>query len=60
MVCINGGRQMPAGLSLLKKRLYLRKDAADQMWKSLQVQGWKKENAIGCDRQTLIGPFLLF
>ena len=33
---------MPEGPPLLKERRYLRKDAAEQMWKSLQTQGWKK------------------
>ena len=27
---------------LLKERRHLRKDAADQLWKSLQSQGWKR------------------
>ena len=27
---------------LLKERRYLRKDAAEQLWKSLQTQGWRK------------------
>ncbi len=35
-------RQMPEGPPLLKERRYLRKDAAEQLWKSLQTQGWKK------------------
>ena len=33
---------MPEGPPLLKERRYLRKGAAEQMWKSLQTQGWKK------------------
>ena len=33
---------MPDGPPLLKERRYLRKDAAEQMWKSLQNQGRKK------------------
>ena len=41
-VFIDRGRQMPVGPPLLKERRYLRKDAAEQMWKSLQTQGWKK------------------
>ena len=36
------GRQMPEGPPLLKERRYLRKDVAEQLWKSLQTQGWKK------------------
>ena len=37
------------GPPLLKERRYLRKDAAEQLWKSLQTQGWKplKEPAWG-------------
>ena len=38
----NRGRQMPDGPLLLKERRYLRKDAAEQLWKSLQTQGWEK------------------
>ena len=41
-VLIDRGRQMPAGPPLLKERRYLRKDAAEQMWKLFQTQGWKK------------------
>ena len=41
-VFIDRGRQMPEGPPLLKERRYLRKDAAEQLWKSLQTQGWKK------------------
>ena len=33
---------MPEGPPLLKERRYLRKDAAEHLWKSLQTQGWKK------------------
>ena len=36
-VFIDRGRQMP----LLKERRYLRKDSAEQLWRSLQTQGWK-------------------
>ena len=48
-VFLDRGRQMPEGPPLLKERRYLRKDAAEQMWKSLQNQGWKplKEPAWG-------------
>ena len=41
-VFIDRGRSMPEGPPLLKERRYLRKDAAEQLWKSLQTQGWKK------------------
>ena len=41
-VFIDRGRQMPEGPPLLKERRYLRKDAAEQLWKSLQTKGWKK------------------
>ena len=40
-VFIDRGRQMPDGLPLLKERRYLCKDAAEQLWMSLQAQGWK-------------------
>ena len=40
-VFIDRGRQMSKGPPLLKERRYLRKDAAEQLWKSLQTQGWK-------------------
>ena len=41
-VFLDRWRQMREGPTLLKERRYLRKDAAEQMWKSLQTQGWKK------------------
>ena len=41
-VFLDRGRQMPECPPLLKERRYLRKDAAEQLWKSLQTQGWKK------------------
>ena len=34
-------RLLPDGPPLLKERRYLRKDAAEQLWKSLQAQVWK-------------------
>ncbi|AII48579.1 hypothetical protein KR52_05405 [Synechococcus sp. KORDI-52] len=34
------GRTMPDGPPLLKERRYLGKEAADQLWQSLQRQGW--------------------
>ena len=40
-VFVDRGRSMPDGPPLLKERRYLRKDAAEQLWKSLQGQGWK-------------------
>ena len=48
-VFLDRGRQMPDGPPLLKERRYLRKDAAEQLRKSLQMQGWKplKEPAWG-------------
>ena len=41
-VFFDRGRSMPEGSPLLKERRYLRKDAAEHLWKSLQTQGWKK------------------
>ena len=41
-VFIDRGRQMPDGPPLLKERRYLRKEDAEQLWKSLQSQGWKR------------------
>ena len=41
-VFIDRGRQMPEGPPLLKERRYLRKDAAEQLWNSLQTQEWKQ------------------
>ena len=40
-IFIDRGRLLPEGPPLLKERRYLRKDAAEQMWCSLQTQGWK-------------------
>ena len=40
-VFLDRGRKMPEGPPLLKERRYLRKDAAEQLWHSLQTQGWK-------------------
>ena len=40
-VFIDRGCQMLEGPPLLKERRYLRKNAAEQLWKSLQTQGWK-------------------
>ena len=40
-VFLDRGRLLPDGPPLLKERRYLRKDAAEQVWKSLQTQGWK-------------------
>ena len=41
-VFMDRGRLMPDGPPPLKERRYLRKVDADQMWKSLRTQGWKK------------------
>ena len=40
-VFIDRGRQMPEGPPLLKERHHLTDKAAEQMWLSLQTQGWK-------------------
>ena len=40
-VFIDRGRQMPEGPPLLKERRHLTDKAAEQMWLSLQTQGWK-------------------
>ena len=40
-VFIDRGRQMPEGPPLLKERRHLTDRAAEQMWLSLQTQGWK-------------------
>tara|TARA_B100000674_G_scaffold8912_1_gene6857 strand:+ start:618 stop:779 length:162 start_codon:yes stop_codon:yes gene_type:complete len=40
-VFLDRGRLLPDGLPLLKEHRYLRKEAAEQFWKSLQAQGWK-------------------
>ena len=41
-VFIDRGRQMSEGQPLLKERRHLRKAEADQLWASLQTQGWKQ------------------
>ena len=41
-VFMDHSRSMPDGPPLLKKRRYLRKGDAEQMWKSLQNKGWRK------------------
>ena len=48
-VFLDRGRLLPDGPPLLKERRYVRKGAAEQLWKSLQTQGWKplKEPAWG-------------
>ena len=48
-VFLDRGRLLLDGTPLLKERRYLRKDAAEQLWKSLRTQGWKplKEPAWG-------------
>ena len=40
-VFIDRGRRMPSGPPLLKERRHLTDRAAEQMWLSLQTQGWK-------------------
>ena len=40
-VFIDRGRRMPSGPPLLKERRHLTDKAAEQMWWSLQTQGWK-------------------
>ena len=40
-VFLDRGRLLPGEEPLLKERRYLRKDAAEQLWRSLQTQGWK-------------------
>ena len=40
-VFIDRGRRMPEGPPLLKERRHLTDKAAEQMWLSLQTQGWK-------------------
>ena len=41
-VFIDRGRRMPDGPPLLKERRHLRKAEAEQLWTSLQTQGWKR------------------
>ena len=38
-VFLDRGRLLPGEEPLLKERSYLRKDAAEQLWRSLQTQG---------------------
>ena len=40
-VFIDRGRRMPSGPPLLKERRHLTDRAAEQLWSSLQTQGWK-------------------
>ena len=40
-VFIDRGRLLTEGPTLLKERRCLRKDAAQQLWSSLQAHGWK-------------------
>ena len=39
---IDRGRRLPDGPPLLKERRHLRKVEAEQLWASLQTQGWKR------------------
>ena len=41
-VFIDRGRRMPDGPPLLKERRHLKKAEAEQLWASLQTQGWKR------------------
>ena len=41
-VFIDRGRRMQEGPPLLKERRHLRKAEADQLWLSLQTQGWRR------------------
>ena len=41
-VFIDRGRRMPDGPPLLKERRHLGKAEAEQLWASLQTQGWKR------------------
>ena len=41
-VFIDRGRRLPDGPPLLKERRHLRKAEAEQLWTSLQTQGWKR------------------
>ena len=40
-VFLDRGRLLPGEEPLLKERRYLRKNDAEQLWRSLQTQGWK-------------------
>ena len=40
-VFLDRGKRMPSGPPLLKERRHLTDRAAEQMWLSLQTQGWK-------------------
>ena len=37
---------MPDVPPLLKERRHLRKEAAEQLWRSLQTQGWKRADPL--------------
>ena len=51
-VFIDRGRLMSAGPPLLKERRYLNRDAAEQLWRSLQTQGWKQTHPLwGADAE---------
>ena len=41
-VFIDRGRRLAEGPPLLKERRHLRKAEAEQLWASLQTQGWKR------------------
>ena len=41
-VFMDRGRLMPDGPPLLKERRYIRQEDAEQLWRSLVTQGWKR------------------
>ena len=48
-VFIDRWRQMPEGPPLLKERRYLRKNAAEQLWKSTAPGLEEDETTLGCN-----------
>ena len=47
-VFVDEGRGMPNGEpALLKRRQYLRRDQAEQLWKTLRRQGWRPRTLCG-------------
>ena len=55
-VFVDPGRAMPEGPPLLKERRHHQKDLAEQMWKSLQHQGWRPTKPVwGAGVEPLIG-----
>ena len=41
-VIMDRGRLMPDGPPLVKERRYMRQKDAEQLWRSLVTQGWKR------------------